>query len=46
MDVVNKIKAVRTSSGANGMGDVPVTPVVIKSVRVDVAKPAAKPTTK
>ncbi|MFM7201235.1 MAG: peptidylprolyl isomerase [Myxococcota bacterium] len=46
LDVVTKIKAVRTSSGSNGMGDVPVTPVVIKSVRLDVAKPAAKAATK
>lgn len=43
LDVVNKIKAVRTGTGANGMGDVPMTAVVIKSIRLDAVKPAAKP---
>lgn len=32
MDVVDKISAVRTGT-KNGMGDVPVTPVLIKSVK-------------
>jgi cyclophilin family peptidyl-prolyl cis-trans isomerase len=32
MDVVNKIKAVSTGN-KNGMGDVPTTPVVIKSIK-------------
>jgi peptidyl-prolyl cis-trans isomerase A (cyclophilin A) len=33
MDVVKKIEIVPTSYGSNGMGDVPVTPVIIKSIK-------------
>jgi peptidyl-prolyl cis-trans isomerase A (cyclophilin A) len=33
MDVVKKIEIVPTSEGSNGMGDVPVTPVIIKSIK-------------
>jgi len=33
MDVVNKIKNVPTGVAPNGMGDVPVTPVIIKSIK-------------
>jgi len=33
MDVVDKIKAVRTGFGSNGMPDVPKTPVIIESIR-------------
>ncbi|MBJ6798839.1 peptidylprolyl isomerase [Geomonas propionica] len=34
MDVVDKIAATKTGKGANGMPDVPQTPMVIKSVKV------------
>lgn len=37
MDVVNKMKAVRTGT-KNGMQDVPLEPIVIKSVRLQGAK--------
>jgi len=33
MDVVDKIAATKTGRGANGMPDVPATPMVIKSVK-------------
>jgi cyclophilin family peptidyl-prolyl cis-trans isomerase len=33
MDVVNKIKIVPTGVAPNGMGDVPLTPVIIKSIK-------------
>ena len=33
MDVVDKIRATPTGRGSNGMSDVPVTPVVIQSIR-------------
>ncbi|GFO62155.1 peptidylprolyl isomerase [Geomonas paludis] len=34
MDVVDKIAATKTGKGANGMPDVPQTPMIIKSVKV------------
>jgi len=33
MDVVKKIEIVPTGMAPNGMGDVPVTPVLIKSIK-------------